>query len=314
MQVADQATFLDPIVETAEVQRMINRHNAQLPPMARPLEIKRTLFSTGYLISPSDTAKLLDLVKIPPNLAEAEIRYFANSILIVPRLADQGILTKVGGMGRKQTWQVTGFAFYQSNLWAVRVAAVPPMSPVYTAHSTPLIVLATYKNTKPELANNIRTWQPVPTDKQYILQTEVGEKVQLRIEASDEIERGDYLDHRGIKRRYSPSHGAARLGPNGEENRRPFHPSTNGKTANNLKAKGTNSGILGARAGVNQGRGIRARQKGPKGGYRSLDEMPSNNAKYGGTHYGDSSYENYNTGNGMDRPIKDTNGGLPYGQ
>ena len=312
IQVAEQNTSLDPVVETVEAQKMINDHNAQLPPMARHLEMKRKVFFTGYLISAADTAKLLDLVKVPPNMAEPEIKYLANSMLIAPRPADQSILAKVGGIGSKQTWQVTGFSFFQSNIWAVRVAPVPPLSSVYTIHHTPLIVLATYKNTKPDLANSIKTWQPVPVDKQYILQSEVGEKVQLRIEASDEGDSGSHLERRGMKRRNSPS-GLTRNGLNQDENRRQYHTSVNNKANNLHRNKVPSSTVSGPRAA--QGRGGRARQKGPKPGwgYRSLDEVTPSQPRYG-TQRGDPNYDDFNSGADHGSSIKDTAAGLPYGQ
>ncbi|KAL9131908.1 MAG: hypothetical protein Q9217_000268 [Psora testacea] len=336
IQVADQVTTLDPVIEAAEVQRMINTHNAQLPPMARPLDLKRTVFYTGYLVSPADTAKLLSLVKIPPNLVESEVKYLANSILIVPRPADTNILNKVGGIGYKQTWQVTGFAFYQSTIWAVRVVPVPSISNVHTINSTPLIVLATYKQTKPEAANKIQTWQPVPADKQYILQTVVGEKVQLRVEAeSDDNELESILERRNLKRRHSPPQGSATGQRNGypnDENRR----INVGNARNQNRNRGPGPGDLGGgrgggqnssrvgRAGGGPGRGGGSNNRGRgglRGGYKSLDDMGAENARYGAQR-GEPNYDDYvPSGGGYDSAFPamkgiglDGTGGLPYGK
>ena len=325
IQVADQVTTLDPVVETAEVQGMINRHNAQLSPFARPLEISRTVFFTGYLVSPADTAKLLDLVKVPPNLAESEIRYLANSILIAPRPADPNLLDQTGPTGSKQTWQVTGFSFFQSSIWAIRVAPVPPTSRVYVHNRTPVLVLATYKNTKPELANSIQIWQPVPADKQYVLQTEVGEKVQLRIEAAPaENDHGNILDRGGIKRRHSP--GLVRNIPSGEENPRKFtHTVANGKSSNHHRyTKGAGPGPSSGRAVATQNRSTRVngagngranRQRGAKGNYRSLDDIGANAVQYG-NHRVEPSFDESHPGHGSDPNASglDGSGGLPYGQ
>ena len=339
IQVADQITTLNPVIEAAEVQRMINAHNAKLPSMARPLELKRTVFYTGYLVSPADTAKLLSLVKIPPNLVESEIKYLANSILIVPRPADPNILEKVGGIGYKQTWQVTGFAFFQSNIWAVRVAPIPSVSSVHTINNPPSIVLATYKQTKPEFANKIQTWQPVPADKQYILQTVIGEKVQLRVEAeSDEGEHDCVLDRRNLKRRHSPPQGAGTGQRNGylnDESRR----INGGNARNQHRNRGNGGGTGGAgrggnqvnnrggRAGIGNGRsgagGNRGRG-GLRGGYKSLDDMGTENARYGASR-GEPNYDDYVPGGGgYENTFPAMNamglegpggvGGLPYGK
>ena len=335
IQVADQVTTLDPVVEASEVQRLINDHNAQLPPFARPLELKRTVFFTGYLISPADTAKLLGLVKIPPNLTESEIKYLANSIMIVPGPAASKILHEVGGMGNRQAWQVTGSAFYQSSIWAVRVAPVPPVSAVLTANATPLIVLATYKNTKPEAANNIQHWQQIPVDKQYILQTEVGEKVQLRIEAeSDESEYESLLDRRGLKRKHTPTQGPLRNGIVNEEIRRVNGNNAGTRNGNHNRNKTGGVGAGGSRtgAGQNNNRGGRVggpgqgssrntRQRGPRGGYKSLDDISADPSRYGAQR-GEPNYDDYVPGGGgydaafptLKGSAVDRGGGLPYGK
>ena len=335
IQVADQVTTLDPVVEASEVQKLINDHNAQLPPLARPLELKRTVFFTGYLISPADTTKLLDLVKIPPNLAESEIKYLANNIMIVPGPADPNILDKVGGMGYRQTWQVTGSAFYQSSIWAVRVAPVPPVSAVFTANGTPLIVLATYKNTKPEAANSIQNWQQIPADKQYILRTEVGEKVQLRIEAeSDESEYDSLLDRRSLKRKRTPMQGIPRNGFVNDEMKRLNGNNAGGRNSNQNRHKNGGAGGGGLRNGTlqNNNRGGRVggpgpggnrnyRPRGPRGGYKSLDDIGTDHGRYGAQR-GEPNYDDYVPGGGsydtafpaMKGSGVDSGGGLPYGK
>ncbi|KAG8529276.1 uncharacterized protein KY384_005911 [Bacidia gigantensis] len=337
IQVADQVTTLDPVVEIAEVQRMVNNHNTHLPSLSRPLELKRTVFYTGYLISATDTSKLLGLVKVPSNFAESEVKYLANSILIDPRPANAGMMNKVGGLGSKQTWQVTGFAFYQYNLWAVRVAPVPPESKVHTFGDTPTIVLATYKNTKAAAANSIQNWQPIPADKQYILQTEVGEKVQLRLEAeSGEGGYDNVVDRRNLKRRHSPNQVSARNGPSNDENRRTNGSGLNGRTGNNNRHKGNAPGPSGGRPGTNsnnsrggrvngpsQGSARANRQRGPKtGGYKSLDDMAGHTGRYG-PQRGEPTYDDYvPAGAGHNAPFLpgknkaalDGTGGLPYGQ
>ena len=72
VQVADGATLLDPVQETAEVQRLINDHNAAIRRGVKglPLQIKKTVFYTGYLINNTDTQKLLTLAQLPPNMPD----------------------------------------------------------------------------------------------------------------------------------------------------------------------------------------------------------------------------------------------------
>jgi Swiss Army Knife RNA repair-like protein len=113
IQVADTATTLDPIVEVAEVQHMVNLHNEAIaspkimrqPKHIRPrrLMIKKTVFFTGYLLNKKDTEVLINLAKglIPANVPEHELKFHANNIMICPRPCPQSILDKVGGMGSK---------------------------------------------------------------------------------------------------------------------------------------------------------------------------------------------------------------------
>ena len=326
VQVADQAAFLDPVVEAAEVQKMINRHNAQLPPLVRPLLLKRTVFYTGYLVSTADTAKLLDLVKVPSHFADSEVRYLANAILIAPRPAESSILDRVGGLGHKQTWQVTDLAFYQALIWAARVVPVPPGSNIYTINPTPLIVLATYKNTKPELAKKIQNWQPIPTDKQCIIQTVVGERAQLRIDTEPEDSEIDFeLDRRSQRRRPTPAQSRLMNGNVNDENRRAGNAA--GRTTNqnryntiNGRGSGGQGGGRGGRFTVNGPGGRGNRQKGSRGGYRSLDDVPVGTGRQGAERNGQTYQEYVSSGAHYDSafgPAKgsgmDGAGGLPYG-
>ena len=320
---ADQATTLDPVTETAVVQSLINTHNAQLPLLSRALQIKRSVYYTAYLLNPSDTAKLLDLVKVPPNLVESEIKYLANSIIFAFGSADSNTLARVGGIGAKQTWQVTGFSFFQSSIWAVRVVPVPPSSHTHTLQQPPSIVLATYKNTKPDLAKNIKTWQPIPVDKQYILQTSVAEKVQLRIESvSDDTETTFLSERRGIKRRYSPNYGSnpnmalSRPGNGyGNENERPEsyavkHGISQNKSSGIARGKGGPLAPNGPKQ-THQGKGARQRRSTRKP-HTSLDDMSGVNSRYT-SHQTESGFESQSRMETGGFP-KGNAAGLPYEQ
>ncbi|KAL2014383.1 hypothetical protein VTN00DRAFT_1908 [Thermoascus crustaceus] len=197
IQVAEGCTFLSPVTEAAEVQRMINAHNLAYrdpalnvtkSPYGR-LQIKRTIFYTGYIISNADSARLISQLLnplLPPGLADSnELKYMANNILITPRPAPKSILDKVGGIGKKLSWQVTGIAVFENKLWAARVAPVPETEKYYTENPVPVIVLALRKGARPIDAGRIQNWQPVPPEKAFVFDTVVGEKVVLRVEEED---------------------------------------------------------------------------------------------------------------------------------
>lgn len=199
-------TTLDPVTETAEVQRMINSHNEAVGggsgTNSRNLEIKKCVLSTGYLISTTDTANLLALINLP---SDSGASLLGNYILIASQACSDLILSKIGGIRSKQTWQVTGTGNFESRIWAARVAPVPPNSNIHTDGPVPLVVLA-LKNSKPSEAYKIQNWQPVSQEKQYILQTEVSERVQLgigRIGSEGNEDRVAQYSHRNLKRRHS---------------------------------------------------------------------------------------------------------------
>ncbi|KAI9797239.1 MAG: hypothetical protein M1835_001595 [Candelina submexicana] len=191
VQVAEGSTSLSPITETAEVQRMINSHNESLTSNYGRLAIKRTIFYTGYIISPQDTTHLLSLINLPQGLPESEVKILANNILITPRPCPKSILDKVGGIGKKFTWQVTGTAVFENKIWAARVSPVPETERYYTENPVPMVVLAVRKGARPSDAGGIQNWQPIPPEKAFTFETVVGEKVLLRVEEENPHE-GDW--------------------------------------------------------------------------------------------------------------------------
>ncbi|KAI4121522.1 MAG: hypothetical protein LQ338_006319 [Usnochroma carphineum] len=317
IQVADAVTTLDPVAETAEVQRMINAHNTAINngshALLAPLEIKRTVFFTGYLISSVDTTRLLTLLNLPSAIPESEVRRLADNIIITPRPCPRSILAKVGGIGRKQTWQVTALGSFESRVWAARVTPIPADAPYHTDNPFPLVVLAVVRGSRPQDAARIQNWQPVPAGKQIVFQTEVGEKVQLRVEA--EIEgAGEYESvfvNRNFKRQrdgppvlerdsYRPV-GSQRGGPYNDENRRPNGANGGYRGGNQNRGRGGNNNAnnrydnrnaRGGRGGAgnranNRGRGGRG------GGYKSLDDV-QHNSRY--ANQGSSYQPNYDDG------------------
>ncbi|KAJ6040569.1 hypothetical protein N7444_009474 [Penicillium canescens] len=198
IQVSEGCTYLDPVTETAEVQRMINSHNLALrePSLSTKnirngrLSIKRVVFYTGYLLSQEDsnsmTEKLL-VPALPPGLADSnDLKYMANSILITPRPAPRSILEKVGGMGKTIKWKVTGTGTFENKIWAARVAPVSATEPWYTDNPLPLVVLAVRKGARLVDAGRIQNWHPASADMAMTFDTVVGEKVVLKIETEDQ--------------------------------------------------------------------------------------------------------------------------------
>ncbi|KAL9615551.1 MAG: hypothetical protein Q9167_000064 [Letrouitia subvulpina] len=311
IQVADMVTTLDPVIETAEIQRMIHTHNTSLSNGGQSQSglcaIRRHVFYTGYLIGPVDTLKLLDLVPLPQGISEHEVKFLANSILITAGPFTPHIRDKVGGIGHKQAWQVIGLGAYEGRVFAARVVPVPADAPYHTDNPVPLVVLALLKGGHPAAASHIQNWQPVSSDKQFVFQTEVEEKIQLQIERNADgrgyIERKS--NNKFAKRPRINDNGPAvekdypRFVPSGphkgffnEENRRISGPPGGSgvhRGVNQHRGKGngndgpqsrhlTRSNNRGARGVANNRAG--SRMRGGKGGYKSLDDVQSN-ARFG---------------------------------
>jgi len=186
IQVTENATQLDPVAEVAEIQRLINAHNTMVkegtaPHGTVPYEIRKTVFYTGYMIARESTEKLVTLVQNPGNNSN-DIRYLANSILITPKPATRSILDRVGGLGKKVNWKVTGISCLENKLWAARVEPVSRSQRVYTENSVPTVVLAVRRGARPADVSRIVNWHPVPESQAFVFESTVGEKVILRVE------------------------------------------------------------------------------------------------------------------------------------
>lgn len=347
IQVADTVTTLDPTVEISEVQRMINAHNIAIrstnPNHLLPYEIKRTVFFTGYLLTPSDGAKLVELLQRSRGLSDNGITYLANCILISPRPPSADILKKVGGWGFKQKWKVTGIGTFENRdyqIWAARVAPVPAQSSVHTETPVPLIVLAMTRNARPIDANKIQNWQSTSADSSLVFETTVGEKVQLRIEPESDADSGSenpngnrdlkrpHPNDNGRDRSYRPNRG----GYGNDENRRPGGGQGGYRSGYQNRGRGGGGGGGGGNGlpgGQNRGRGGGARSGGSMRGrgrgkaYRSLDDVgPAGSDRYAGQ--GRSQHQSHNDGPGYGHEYKSAfpplgggdgaaDAGLPYG-
>lgn len=181
--VTEMATTLDPVVEVAEVQHMINCHNAAGGGKRGKLAMNKMVFFTGYLIKDADTERLLELLQLPPHLNRRDVKYHANSIMIGPRQCSDAVLAKAGGMSHKMTWRVEAIGSVDNGVWAVKVRPATPGATYHTAEVVPLVVLAVYRTAKPYMASQIRRWVPVAADKVFDFETTVGEKAILRVES-----------------------------------------------------------------------------------------------------------------------------------
>ncbi|KAK2593728.1 hypothetical protein QQS21_008546 [Conoideocrella luteorostrata] len=290
IQVAETSTTLDPITEVAEIQQMINLHNNAVTrqPMhlrQNKLQIKKTVFFTSYMINADDSKKLFKLAQIPKEMLGNDLKIHSNNILICPRPCPANILEKVGGMGSKMLWEVTGTACFENSIWAACVRPVPSTSSFHTANTVPSVVLALKKGARPADAGKINQWQPLAAGQSFVFETTVGEKIILRVEEEDPREdEYESLFAKSSKRKHP-----------GDENRAAKN--THGQYGGRNESRGYHSGSRGGVGGAPRGRGNTARgfrgsargggrgggrSKGPGFHYRSLDDVETKNQQSGG--------------------------------
>jgi hypothetical protein len=247
------------------------------------------VFYTGYMIPSNMTEKLTSLVKLPQSTPDNDVRFLANSILITPKPCPKSILDKVGGIGAKVRWKVTGTSCFENKLWAARVEPVPKTAKFYSENPTPTVVLAIRKNGRPADAARITNWQPVADDQAFEFDSVVGEKQMLRIEeeTANESEWESYFPNKSHRKRSA------------EPNHHGDHRNTRGKSDNHSGYRGGNQnrGRGGHRNNQYNNRGNRGGYRGDRGGgrgrgrggggqsqYRSLDDVGGN--------YGQSGHDN----------------------
>lgn len=291
VQVEENATQLDPVTEIAEIQRIINSHNLQVkagstPPGMPPYQIKKTVFYTGYMIAKDMSERLASLVKLPPGTPEGDVRFLANSILITPKPAPKSILDKVGGIGNKVVWKVTGISCFENKLWAARVEPVPKTTKFYSENPSPTVVLALRKGGRPADAARIQNWHPVPEEEAHIFESVVGEKVVLRIEEehANESQYESYFPNKGHnKRAHEDDDGSGRP----QQQRAYDRPKGSGGYRGGNRDRGHGGhrnpsyGSRGGRGGGgyrgDRGGGGRGRSRGAaNSSYRSLDDVDRN--------------------------------------
>lgn len=294
IQVADGSAILDPVIEVAEVQHMVNAHNEAIvtQPMhlrQNRLQIKKTVFFTSYMIGTDDSKKLMKFAQIPAEIPGHDLKFHANHILICPRPCPPSILEKVGGMGSKVLWEVTGTACHDNSVWAACVRPVPSTAVYHTDNPVPLIVLALRKGARPIDAGKITQWQPLPSGQSFVFETTVGEKVILRVEEEDprEDEYESLFANKSSKRKHAGGEDWASKNTHGQyggrNESRGYH--TVGRGGDRGGGRG------GGRGRGNSSRGFRnsargagrggSRGKGPGHHYRSLDDVDPKNQQGG---------------------------------
>ena len=293
IQVSEEAAYLDPVIEVAEIQRMINAHNGTIREpgpghskgVKRALRIKRTVIYTGYLISQSDSQRMVKDILVPvlpPGLAESvDLKFMANNVLITPRPASNAILDQVGGFGKKLSWQITGTGHFENKVFAAQVTPIPENAQIYTENPVPLVVLAVRKGARPVEASRITNWQPLPPNVSMTFETEVGEKVVLRVE--DDERTGPPLGPKNAKKRFhqdfeedGPDHKSPHTS-NYDSHGNNFHPyqRPNGDFRGPYEDSGPRRGSSRGRGrGNGRGRGQPFRGRGGRG--RGARDGPSN--------------------------------------
>ncbi|KAL9081588.1 MAG: hypothetical protein Q9159_007236, partial [Coniocarpon cinnabarinum] len=195
---------LDPLTETVAVQKMLNEHNAfvaseNATPGSIGWTLKRSVLFSGYLIDPADSERLPGVANLTPAVIQKErLRTLANNVMITPRALTDTLKEKVGGLGAKVKWKIVGLGVYENKVWAARVEPVPITARFWVESSVPHVVLARRADARPADAGRITQWSPIPPEKQLTFDTEVGERVLLRLDQTKTARRDS--EAKGVKR------------------------------------------------------------------------------------------------------------------
>lgn len=285
VQVTEGESTMDPVLEVAEVQKMVNVHNkavlnGDVPAGTPPYKLNRSVLFTGYLTPPAETQRLKRFMQTSIPLPENQIKWLANNIMISPRPAPPHILQRAGGLGAKVRWRVTGSGQHEDRIWALRVEPASPGVQVYTNNRPAYIVMASTQFAKPIEASRIQKW--LPMNEQFEFDTSVGERASLRIdeeqvEGGDEGREEDYIPIDDGPRKHARDEDFPPLGPSRAM------PRAQRSAANNNQAWSANRngsiGFAAQRGNRNASRGDRrrgggdrsGRARGGRGAYRSLD-------------------------------------------
>ena len=285
VQVADTCLPLDPVAEVTEVQHMINAHNDMVSkgtagPGKSIMRIKKTVFFTGYMISSEDSERLKKLANIPTNIPSHEVKYHGNNVMICPRPCPSALLDKVGGIGNRLIWEVTGVGSLDKSIWAARIRPVPATASYHTENPVPLVILAIRRRARPADAAKIENWRSIPPQDSFTFETVVGEKVILRIEP-EVLGEDDYdslFAAKSGKRKHPGDHDwqPKHIFPYGNRGdaRGNHHGGSRGNASQGGRGRGGSGGGGGGRGNK---RGSRGQGRGGRGrggyGYRSLDDI-----------------------------------------
>jgi len=238
------------------------------------------------------TENLISLIKLLPLKGDGDIKYLGNEILITSRPPTKAILSKIGGIGSKMTWEVTGLALLENKVWAASVKPVPENAKIHTDSRQPMVVLAHRRNAQPSEAGKIHNWQPVLQESCIRFETRVGERNLLRIE-NESATKYAYRS-KAFKRKHTGSEEQPPLGPSfAADNTTNFYRPQ--QQQHQPRSRGGHNPHRGGGAGGGGGRGgYRGNSRGGGSGggsgrgrgrpyqYRSLDDVNERSSYAGG--------------------------------
>jgi hypothetical protein len=185
IEVVTKATFLDPVTEVAEVQKMVNSHNiayksGTAPPRTSPMQIDRKTLNAGYLVTPTDVERLAALM---PAIARSNpnVRILANSIRITIGPAPPQVLQSIGGIGKRVRFRVTGLGVLDNRIWAASVEPVPSNEKIQVFDRPPAVILGMHQKATYKDLTFVEHWTPIPAAQAIEFETTIGEKVMLSI-------------------------------------------------------------------------------------------------------------------------------------
>ena len=176
---------LDPAAEAAEVQRMINEHNAAIVAgtageAAYPMTLTKIVLLVFFSIHPSDYKHLLGL--LPPGVkppAQSNGR-----IVVATGAIPNDEIAELGGVGKDTLFRATEIGSIDGDITAIRVQPVDGTFRFRPRATTkyPTVVLSLRRDLRPTAVKDIKNWVSLPIDKQLEFRATLREQYRLDIQ------------------------------------------------------------------------------------------------------------------------------------
>jgi hypothetical protein len=185
---------LDPGAEAAQVQRMINEHNAAIvagtaDEAAYPMTLTKIVYMVFFSIKPSDYKHLLGL--LPPGV-KSQAQYSGRIVVATSSIRDDE-MAELGGVGNDTLFRATEIGSIDGDITAIRVQQIDASVKVRprVGGKYPTVILSMRRDLRPTAIKDIKNWTSLPVDKQLQFRATLREHYRLNIQRQQANSNGE---------------------------------------------------------------------------------------------------------------------------